>query len=443
MPGAQNPMADDASRPNPPAATAPLRFLLAWELGGGLGHLVPLAQVGAPLAAQGHELHFVLRDLSGARAALGALADAPHVHLWQAPLWQAVLQAQQPPASYGELLFHAGYLDAARLLGLVRGWQSLLDAIAPDLLLADHAPTALLAARGRPMRRALIGNGFFLPPAQQPMPGFREWEPVDPQRLAYTEAHALAACNTVLAGIGAAPLAALHELTAADENFLLTWPELDHYGTGGQGRPGARYWGLLPARAQGVPAAWSDGDGPRLFAYLRGDYPAIDTVLQQLSRAPCRTLAHVPGASAALRQRLASDRLRFSDGAVAMDSAMAQAQAVLCHAGSGTVGTALQAGLPVLMLPMQVEQLIFARRACATGAAAMLHAGDIAARLLPALDELLADGTMRRHAQALAVLHGPARGGSGSGDPDVAAAVAARCIALARAAVDAGVDTGR
>ena len=67
----------------------------------------------------------------------------------------------------------------------------------------------------------------------------------------------------------------------------------------------------------------------------------------------------------------------------------------------------------------------------------------VTAEVFLKLIPLLADGTMRRHAQALAVLHGPARGGSGSGDPDVAAAVAARCIALARAAVDAGVDTGR
>jgi len=401
------------------------RFLLAWEIGGGLGHVVPLVQVAQPLVALGHAVHFVLRDLSGAHATLGPLASAPGVQLWQSPLWLLPFQAKQPSASYAELLFHAGYLDAGRLRGLVLAWRSLLDAIRPDLLLADHAPTALLAARGRPLRRALIGNGFFQPPAVQPLPSFREWERIDPQRLAHTEARVLATCNAVLAAEGLAPLATLHELTAADERFLLTWPELDHYGAGPQGRPGVRYWGPLPARQQGSPAVWPEGDGPRLFAYLRGDYAAIDTVLEQLALAPCRTLVHAVGLTPAQRERHASTRLCFSDGAVAMDTAMSQADAVLCHAGSGTVCTALQAGLPVLMLPTHVEQMLLARRVLACGAGEMLLTAELGARLQPALARVLGDAGVRQAAQGLAARHRSAESG------DVAQHIAERCIALA------------
>lgn len=385
--------------------------------------MVPLAQLAEPLLARGHAVHLVLRDLAGARAALGALAEAPALRLWQAPLWSMPLQAKQPPASYAELLFHAGYLDAQRLLGLVHGWRSLLDTIAPDLLLADHAPTALLAARGRPLRRVLAGNGFFQPPARQPLPNFRDWEPVPATRLAQAEALALRTCNAVLAACGTPPLAALHELLAADETFLLTWPELDHYGSGAAGRPGAGYWGALPARGEGLPAQWPAGDGPALFAYLKGDQPGLDALLGLLAWAPWRTLAHVPGLPAALRQRHAGPRLQFSAGPVAMADALAQAQAVLCNAGSGTVFAALLSGRPLLLLPMHVEQLIVARRACATGAAEMLLPGDAAAGLLPALQRLLADGAPRRAALALAAKYGPDAG-------QVAQRVADRCEAL-------------
>jgi len=401
------------------------RFLLAWEIGGGLGHLVPLVQVAQPLVAQGHAVHFVLRDLSGARAALGPLAAAPGVQLWQAPLWLLPFQAQQPSASYAELLFHAGYLDAGRLHGLVLGWRSLLDAIRPDLLLADHAPTALLAARGRPLRRALIGNGFFQPPAVQPLPSFREWERIDPHRLAHTESRVLANCNAVLAAEGLAPLAAMHELTAADERFLITWPELDHYGAGPQGRPGEHYWGALPPREQGVPAVWPEGGGPRIFAYLRGDYAAIDAVLQQLALAPCRTLVHAVGLTPAQRERHAGARLRFSDAPVAMDTVTAQADAVLCHAGSGTVCTALQAGLPLLLLPMHVEQMLCARRVLACGAGEMLLPAELGSRLQPALARVLGDAGVRQAARALAARHRSTHA------DDVAQRVAARCITLA------------
>lgn len=405
------------------------RFLLAWELGGGLGHLVPLSQVAQGLVARGHELHFVLRDLSGAAAALGALSRSPQVHLWQAPVWMPALQGLPPPVSYPELLFRAGYLDATRLGALVQAWRSVIGAIGPALLLADHAPTALLAVRGWPLKRATLGTGFFLPPEVQPMPAFREWEPVDPARLQASEARALAVCNAVLAQSGQPPLGALHELVAADERFLLTWPELDHYSPGPQGRAGGRYWGALAPRAEGSTAVWPAGDGPALLAYLKADYAALEPVLQQLAQAPCRTLAYVPGLSAAQRRRHAGPRLLFADAAVSMGSALAQARAVLCNAGSGTVCTALQAGVPVLMLPMHAEQLLFARRVVRAGAGGVLMEADAGPKLLPTLQRVLDDPALRQRAQALAALHAPERYG------DVAQRVAERCEALACEAV--------
>ena len=174
-----------------------------------------------------------------------------------------------------------------------------------------------------------------------------------------------------------------------------------------------------------MPAVWPEGDGPRLFAYLKGDYPAIDALLQQLAGAPCRTLVHASGLTPAQRARHAGAKLRFSDAAVAMDSVTAQADAVLCHAGSGTACTALQAGLPVLMLPMHVEQMLFARRVLACGAGEMLLPGELGPRLQPALARVLGDAGVRQAAQTLAARHRATQAG------DVAQRVAERCIALA------------
>jgi UDP:flavonoid glycosyltransferase YjiC (YdhE family) len=174
-----------------------------------------------------------------------------------------------------------------------------------------------------------------------------------------------------------------------------------------------------------VPAVWPEGDAPRLFVYLRGDYAAIDVVLQQLALAPCRTLVHAVGLTPAQRERRAGARLRYSDGAVAMDTVTAQADAVLCHAGSGTVCTALQAGLPLLMLPMQIEQMICARRVLACGAGEMLLPAELGTRLQPALARVLGDAGLRQSAQALAGRHRSAQYG------DVVQRLAERCITLA------------
>lgn len=399
------------------------RFLLAWELGGGLGHATPLAQIAAPLLAAGHEVHCALRDLSVVGLVFGDLGTHPRLHCWQAPVWHATLAGLPPPASYAELLFHAGYLDAGRLRGLVQAWRTLLEAVRPQLLLADHAPTALLASRGLPMRRALAGNGFFLPLQRQPMPAFRDWEPIAPRRVQGAEDRVLVTCNAVLATLGEPPLPALHALLQADERFLLTWPELDPF-PARVDEPGTRYWGAMPLAAQGEPATWPSGDFGRLFAYLKPEHAATEAALACLQAGPWSTVAYTPGLAATLKQRHASPHLVFADHPVPMTQVGAQADAVLCHAGSGTVCAALQQGRPVVMLPMHAEQLLFARRVQAAGAGRLLLAHDVASQLAPRLDEAVSNGPMRQAAQGFAQRHrSPAA--------EVALQVAQRCIALA------------
>ncbi len=398
------------------------KFLFAWELGGGLGHTLPLSQIARPLLFEGHEVHVALRDLSTAPAAFGAAIDHPGLHLWQAPVWLAALRGLPESATYAELLFRAGFLDPQRLRGLVRGWRSLFRAIKPQVLLVDHAPTALLAARGQAMRTASIGTGFFLPPRTHPMPPFREWETIDPARVRAAEEKALATSNAVLAELREAPLTRLHELVAVDEPFLLTWPELDHYGAR---TAEARYWGPLSSPAQGVDAVWADGDLPCVFAYLKGEYAAIEAVLGVLAEAPFRTLAYVSSLAPTMVARYGSKRLRLSPAPVNMAQVCEQAEVVICNAGSGTVTTVLHAGVPVVMLPMHAEQLLFSRRVEATGAGILLTETDARKSLRIALRRILVEPGYRQRARAFAAAHAADAG------EDVAAAVAARCVALA------------
>lgn len=406
------------------------RFLLAWELGGGLGHAKPLAQIAAPLLAAGHEVHCALRDLSLLVPVFGPLAAHARLHAWQAPVWLPPLAGLPQPATYAELLFRAGYLDAGRLQGLVQAWRRLLQAVQPQLLLADHAPTALLAARGWPMRRALVGNGFFLPLQRQPIPAFRDWEPIAPRRVQASEERVLASCNAVLAALGQAPLAALHELLAADERFLTTWPELDHFPARAD-EPGVHHWGALTgptsdAAADTAAITWPAGEFGRLFAYLKPEHAATEAALALLQAGPWSTLAYVPGLAGTLKQRHASPHLVFVDRPVPMAAAAAQADAVLCHAGSGTVCAALQAGKPVVMLPMHAEQLLFARRVQAAGAGSWLLDGQVGSQLAVHLQQALSGGAMRQAAQVFAARH------AGRGD-EVAHRIAERCMALAGA----------
>lgn len=401
------------------------RILLAWELGGGLGHAVPLSQIARALLDDGHEVHVALRDLSTAHATFAPLL-ARGLTLWQAPVWLAGLRGLPEAATYAELLFRAGYLDAGRLRGPVLAWRSLFEQLRPNAMLVDHAPTALLAARGLPFARAIVGTGFFQPPAGRPIPPFRIWERLDPRRVAQSEDRVLATVNDILGGLGQGPLGALHRLLEVDENFLLTWREVDHFAERAAD-PSTRYWGVLPTASHGAVAEWPQGDGPRVFTYMKGEYAQAEAVLKALREGPARTLAYVPNLAPDAARRVTGPRLRIAPAALDMRSVCAQADAVVCNAGSGTVCTALQAGLPVLLYPMHAEQLLFSMRVSASGAGLHLLENEARERTGRALNRLLNEPGFCESARGFAERYGA------DAARDVAAEVAARMGTLASA----------
>ena len=120
------------------------RVLLCWELGGNFGHLARLLALAVALRERGHEPVFAVRDLSDTETVFGALRFT----LLQAPVWNAHVQGLPVSVGYAETLLQFGYYDADSLTGIVRGWRSLLDLLRPDLVVFDHAPTALLATHG-------------------------------------------------------------------------------------------------------------------------------------------------------------------------------------------------------------------------------------------------------------------------------------------------------
>jgi UDP-N-acetylglucosamine:LPS N-acetylglucosamine transferase len=90
-----------------------------------------------------------------------------------------------------------------------------------------------------------------------------------------------------------------------------------------------------------------------------------------------------------------------------MSLALQQAEVVVCLGGAGTVGAALRAGRPLLMLPSQSEQVLTALRVRATGAGLVLGTAEVASQLRPSLNALLArgpDGSPGPHAAAARAL---------------------------------------
>jgi UDP:flavonoid glycosyltransferase YjiC (YdhE family) len=339
------------------------RFHLCWELGGGLGHAGRLKLLAAALLARGHEVSVSLRDVAQAQGMFAGL----NTPVLQAPLWLHEVVGLPPDhGNHAEILMAAGYWQPAPLAGLVDAWRGMFSLLRPDVVVADYAPTAILAARSMGVRSASVGSAFSMPPAGQALPPLRGWENIPPQRLAAAEAHVLQTANAVLAHHQAPLFACAADLLAGDAQLLTTWPELDHYER--LPAPSAPVW-LGPAflPAGGAEPVWPAGDGPKVFAYLKAAHASHADVLRALAQEGCRVLCYLPEVASGKTPPVSAPNVSFARGPVALQAALAEAQLCVTHAGEATLAQAMLAGVPVLMLPMQLEQFHTARRIAGAG----------------------------------------------------------------------------
>ena len=185
------------------------KVLLTWELGGGSGHFVNLRPFVCGLEAAGHKVFAALRDLGKGPDLLGGNA----VTFLQAPYKADVPRNVIPLArTFADILHNVGFGDAAELAVRVDAWRDLIDSVAPDLIIFDHSPTALLAARGGKARRVLLGDSFCCPPDCAPFPDLRPWLPRRSTGLFQTEKSVLENVNRVLRSRGQPALARLGQL---------------------------------------------------------------------------------------------------------------------------------------------------------------------------------------------------------------------------------------
>lgn len=368
------------------------RIVYAWELGGGFGHIHAFLALAGRLRDAGHEVVFVLKDLLNA----GQLHDQGFRCL-QAPLFQGRLVGlPEPPANLSEILFHFGFLREEYLLAPFRAWRELYALLKPGLVVGDYSPIALMAAASLDIPAASFGTGFCRPPAVHPLPNLRPWEPVEPERLIRADLKLLDTANRVLKRYGkpALPLAA--DVFGCREDFLCTYAELDHYPE----RPGAGYWGSVCNLDSGAEAAWPGLEPTRVFAYMKPSYTGLRRFLEQMARpGPYEIILFCPGLAPAIAERFASPRLLITQRPVALAGLLERCDVGICHVGHGTVCALLQAGVPVLALPMNLEQHLTGQRVVAMGAGAMLDAPMADTDYRAMIDGVVADPKRRAAAQ--------------------------------------------
>lgn len=395
------------------------RIIYAWELGGDYGHIGSFMPLALELREQGHEVIFVLRDLSNAETVVSKYKFS----ILQAPIWTAEIKGlPDPPLNYTEIILRYGFISKPALSALNRAWIGLFALIKPDFIIADHSPVALFSARAVGLPRAVYGTGFCSPPHISPMPNMRPWAKVSQKRLEESDKHVLAIANSLLLDMQskAPPLQAIADLFKVDVDFLCTFPEMDHYPQ----RKNSSYWGPVFNIQHGKAMAWAVADvsitdvsvpdvsipevsvpdvslnekiakqpskkvkptkpanlaqaRKRIFVYIKPSYKNYEKILaclkaMSLDAKLADVIIFSPGISKKIIQDYENDYLRFATEPIQLASILPSCDLAICHAGHGTMAACLMAGVPLLLLPMQLEQFLASQRLQQLGAAKIVH----------------------------------------------------------------------
>ncbi|MBL8514294.1 MAG: hypothetical protein JNJ55_09920 [Betaproteobacteria bacterium] len=330
------------------------RILFSWEMGSGLGHLGRFQPLHAALVARGATCAMALRELANVHSVFGSNAK----DVWQVPVPRPVQQHGSIHVGYADSLRRVGYGDAAVLEMMLNAWLRIIDAVRPDMLIADYAPTALLAARVAGVPVATFGCTFARPPAENPLPVYRWWQAGnDGAAIQSIENLVATTCNTVLKRHAAQPIDNLAALLDSRFDWLTTVRELDHYGS----REHGEFVGPMSGLKSGDAPRWPIGLGPRVFVYLRQHAELTQQVLSHLVKRGARTLIYSPnGETQEQPGVIVSNRL------IDLAKVCEEADFAISHTGI-IAESFLLAGKPVLMFPVTIEQHLRARRIAETG----------------------------------------------------------------------------
>jgi hypothetical protein len=346
------------------------KIVLVWELGADLGHISRLAALATRLQQKGHTVTLALSNTAELQRLYSA--DSPSYEVVPAPQWpDKPAKLSREPANLSEVLLALGYHKHEALTQRVWAWRQIFSALTPDLIVFDYAPTALLAARDFCCPKISLDDPFTRPPNLSPLPAYDN--SISTQNLRLSDDKLITVVNKVLDAFGLEKIEHVCDIFHTSKSFLLSIAELDPFA---EWRKADNYVGPIKNPTTGTHKInWTSvTPTKKAFAYLKPSYPAIRELLTALAQLNLETKIFLPGAHADILKFCSDYGLDIATTPFDLAD-LNQADLAICHGGHATSLQAVLQGVPLLIIPLQQEQLATARKCIASGLGLGLGAG--------------------------------------------------------------------
>ena len=361
------------------------KILMAWELGGGFGHARRLADLANALVARGHDVAVAAADPEKVRQ-----CGFHGSELQMIPQWPGIATSSTKTvlaATFGDLLAELIFRNEAEITERIGLWDRVFSSFKTELLLADYAPGAVLAARGK-LSIVNIGDSYYLPPPE--LPRFPHLFKTAPR---YSEAQATERINLALAKFSREPLSAFPDVCRADATLVTNFPALDIYAS-------TRGFAAIGPLAK-MPSI-NSARPKNLFGYFGSGTEFNPRIVNGLLGSGCSGRVVIPG----LRSNPVKDHfttpLKFTSQLADLSTAFEGTAVFASHGGAQTMAAALCAGVPQVVVAIDDEKGLLGRCIADLGAGISLRAENLQSKDLGAAIRLVAtEPKFRRAALAL------------------------------------------
>ncbi|MET0438841.1 MAG: hypothetical protein ABW043_15230 [Devosia sp.] len=338
------------------------RVLLAWEGGAGRGHAVTLKVIAQ-----------ALHDEVFCDAALCRLDHASELQPHCDSVFQGARlsvnrsrrEAAGNPhvATWGDFLGDLNFWNPQFLIAQIKWWLDTIKARKSQLVVADFAPCAQLAAQIAGIPSVAVGTGYSVPPS-----GLDRFPFLLPEytKLVFAEDELLRAVNMALVHFGARPLARLSDIYSESTAMPRTISGLDPY-------KGARRAPLLPPLNERLPRP--DGSGDEVFFYFSASETENHALVDALIGLDLPMRAFIPGASAETKELFIEAGVTVETRPSSFEEINRRSRLLLHSGQHGTLCMGLGMGIGQVAFPQHLEHHFHARRAADLAPVRVVNSG--------------------------------------------------------------------